>query len=74
MNQISYNNINCNARRNVFVPSLAQMGGQWEGQSTNADSTNIPFTFADLVLRLNGSGKSGIFSWEATSQQKDSML
>ena len=28
MNQINYSNINCNATRNVFVYSLAQMGGQ----------------------------------------------
>ena len=26
MNQLNYSNINCNARRNVFVHSLAQMG------------------------------------------------
>jgi len=27
MNQINYSNINCSARRNVFVHSLAHMGG-----------------------------------------------
>ena len=35
MNQINYNNIYCNARRNVFVHSLAQMGGGNGGQSKN---------------------------------------
>jgi len=41
MNQINYSNINCNARRNVFVHSLAQMGDQ-RGQSKNGGPAPFP--------------------------------